>query len=124
MSADLHTPGPWRVGKGGGCVVADTKSHPHSDDRDLGYYGGYLIAESIARSADAEILAQAPDFAEVLGHPGFRSLALVYEMTLAKWLYRVEIAVESNYVRTFYNEFAGLAIREAAMRVRECRRSA
>jgi hypothetical protein len=55
-----HTPGPWREGKNYGSVVAD---HPieggimGSDDVEA--YGGYLIAESIAR-CNNPIIAAAP----------------------------------------------------------------
>jgi hypothetical protein len=62
-----HTPGPWRIGKTGGAVVAD---HPvngggtgHSD---TDYYGGHLIAESIARLEDAKLIAAAPELLAML----------------------------------------------------------
>lgn len=58
-----HTPGPWRVSRG--AVVAD---HPvpeigGSDATD--YYGGHLIAESIAPQNRA-VIAAAPDMLAAL----------------------------------------------------------
>lgn len=52
----IHTPGPWRLspGSGGqyGSVVADVPAHPRRTAEELqeevGYYGGYVIGESIA----------------------------------------------------------------------------
>lgn len=61
MSAK-HTPGPWRVGRAG-AVVADhpTTDRPGGGHDDADYYGGHLVAESIARIADARLIAAAPD---------------------------------------------------------------
>lgn len=59
-----HTPGPWKVGEGSFV----TASHPipevgGSDAVD--YYGGHLVAESIARQ-NLAIIAAAPDLLEAL----------------------------------------------------------
>jgi hypothetical protein len=46
-----RTPGPWRVGKPGGCIVADTPIDggvPGTDH--LEHYGGYLVAESMTEA--------------------------------------------------------------------------
>lgn len=64
-----HTPGPWRIGNITGTVVAD-HSIP-TDGRvtghnDTDYYGGHLIAESIWRREDSELIAAAPELLEVV----------------------------------------------------------
>ena len=69
MTKPRHTPGPWDIGKGGGCVITDAgtpedmlgKGH---DERD--YYGGLLICESIARRVDATLIAAAPELLKML----------------------------------------------------------
>lgn len=62
-----HTPGPWRTGRGGTVVVDAQHDGNHRQDKaDLEYYGGFLLAESIAREADARLMAAAPDMAEAL----------------------------------------------------------
>lgn len=58
----------WRPGKTGGCVVTDT---PHGFDPNRGhcdteYYGGYLIAESIYREKDINLIAAAPDLLDAI----------------------------------------------------------
>jgi hypothetical protein len=123
--ATRHTPGPWRVGKGGS-VVADVKSHPHSDQRDFGYYGGYLIAESIARDADREVIGRAPDFVDVFGHPGFRSfnLAPAHDAEGSHWQYVLLLQIDDHPLRfvgdtpTFVVATAAHAIRESAANAR------
>lgn len=63
MSA--HTPGPWRVGKNYGSVVAD---HPVQEIRGsdaVEAYGGHLIAESIA-PRNQPIIAAAPEMLDLL----------------------------------------------------------
>lgn len=66
------TKGKWSLGKSKSTVVSTEKvqlntfpSPPNpkeSDDSDLNYYGGYLIAESIGNDKDATLIAQAPAF--------------------------------------------------------------
>jgi hypothetical protein len=65
--ADHYTPGPWRVGGHGGIydsVVSDVPPNPRRTAEELqeevGYYGGYLIAESITR-ANGVLIATAPE---------------------------------------------------------------
>jgi hypothetical protein len=64
-----HTGGTWRTGKDGGSVVTDaelasdhdrTTGHGHVE-----YYGGLLIAESIARQ-NIPIVSAAPDLLRAL----------------------------------------------------------
>lgn len=55
-----HTQGPWRVGRDGGCIVADHPVPGMGGSDDVAYYGGHLIAESVIGS-NAPILAAAPD---------------------------------------------------------------
>ncbi len=62
------TPGPWRLSgtqprwsdPGQGAVVADEPTG-HDDVENLAAYGGHLVAESIARAANARLIAAAPD---------------------------------------------------------------
>ncbi|MEN6301729.1 MAG: hypothetical protein ABFD96_03350 [Armatimonadia bacterium] len=63
-----HTPGPWRVGKNYGAVIADTAPEGHLPDADLEAseikaYGGYVIGESIAK-CNRSLIAAAPDLLE------------------------------------------------------------
>jgi hypothetical protein len=54
------THGPWRIGKGGGAIVADIPIEggvPGTNDVEA--YGGYLVAETVAR-VNAPLLASAP----------------------------------------------------------------
>lgn len=57
----MHTKGPWRIGKHGGCVVAD---HPIDGGvrgtSDVEHYGGHLVAETVA-ACNAPALAAAPE---------------------------------------------------------------
>ncbi len=58
-------PESWKVGRHGTVV----SSHPTTDRKDSGhgdveYYGGYLVAESIANPAHATLIAAAPDTAK------------------------------------------------------------
>lgn len=60
-----HTKGNWNVGRPGTVISDEMDELPKGsgyDDTD--YYGGYLIAESIARNADAKLMAAAPDLLE------------------------------------------------------------
>lgn len=65
-----HIPGPWNVStKIGGTVVSQVPIE--TDGTDLGhnhkgYYGGYCIAESIYRKADADLISAAPELLSVL----------------------------------------------------------
>ena len=59
--------GEWKVGRQG-TVVSDTIPENHSNlgHTDVEYYGGYLIAESIANQADVKLVAAAPDMYDAL----------------------------------------------------------
>ena len=59
MTESKHTPGPWRQGIPG-TVVCDTPTG-HDGHGATDYYGGHLVAESIASPADAALIARAPD---------------------------------------------------------------
>lgn len=54
-----HTPGPWRTGKNGRCVVADTPVPGINGSDAVEHYGGHLICESVA-SQNLAIIAAAP----------------------------------------------------------------
>lgn len=61
-----HTPGPWRLGKCGGSVVADVPIQDGICGSDcVEYYGGHLIAESVTPS-NAKLIAAAPDLLALL----------------------------------------------------------
>lgn len=75
-----HTPGPWRAGSGTGgkgSVVSDQLAvGALNGSNDVDYYGGNLIAESVARenipliASAPELLIVARDFDEVLTELG------------------------------------------------------
>lgn len=74
MSA-AHTQGPWRSGRG--CVVADHPVPEMNGSDAVEYYGGHLIAESIAPqnipviSAAPEMLALLQELVDIEGaQPG------------------------------------------------------
>jgi hypothetical protein len=63
-----HSKGTWRKGNNWGEVVTDNgdgfpkgSGHGATD-----YYGGFLIAESIAKEADAKLIAAAPEMLQAL----------------------------------------------------------
>lgn len=65
-----HTPGPWRLGRTGGVIVAGEEPDEDYDGTDFDipdgesarrFYGGDLIAESIAERGDLSLIAAAPD---------------------------------------------------------------
>lgn len=60
----VHTPGPWRIGKTCGAVVADTPHGIYHEAHDE-FYGGHLIAESIEFN-NRPIIAAAPELLEAL----------------------------------------------------------
>ena len=61
-----HTPGPWRVGKAAGGILADVpiEGGPLGCE-DIAFYGGYLIAESVA-PVNRPLLAAAPEMYALL----------------------------------------------------------
>lgn len=61
-----HTPGPWRLGKTADAVVCDTPLGSGGGHDDVGYYGGHLVAESIASHGDRHLIAAAPDLLAVV----------------------------------------------------------
>lgn len=61
----LWTPGPWRVGKAYGSVVADAPAPGIIGSDACDAYGGHLIAESVNPS-NAKLIAAAPDLAALL----------------------------------------------------------
>lgn len=69
MSKIQHTRGPWSVGAKGGCVVSASPIpgiREGTGHADIDYYGGHLIAESIWRKEDAELIAAAPELLALL----------------------------------------------------------
>ena len=68
----------WKVGKRNSVVVSDEvvintnfPSPPNpkfSPAEDVGYYGGYLVCESIANSENAKLIAAAPELLNALKH--------------------------------------------------------
>ena len=62
-----HTPGPWRIGKAGSSVVCDTEipQWQTGNEGSLDFYGGHLVAESIAKE-NLAIIAAAPEMLEAL----------------------------------------------------------
>ncbi len=60
-----HTPGPWRVGKSFGSVVSDAPVPGINGSDDVEYYGGHLVAESVAPN-NARLIAESPRMLSVL----------------------------------------------------------
>lgn len=72
MNRNQITPGQWKIGKFGSCVVSDTplNNAPKSvveqnTQESIDYYGGVLICESI-RLADAKLVVGAKDLFKAL----------------------------------------------------------
>lgn len=64
-----YSEGNWSVGKVGSVVSDETPSWYKGTDSghdDKEYYGGFLIAESIAREADAKLMAAAKEMEHAL----------------------------------------------------------
>lgn len=78
MTGIAHTPGPWRAARLHGAVVADIPilEVPGSDD--VTYYGGHLIAESIA-AQNVALIAAAPDLLAALRVMRETMLVLVFQ---------------------------------------------
>ena len=85
MSAQ-HTPGPWRAGNAGGSVVGDARIDEVPGSEHIEYYGGHLVAESIAQR-NVPLIAAAPDLLEAL-----KTTAKAFEM-----------AIRSNLSRDLYD---------------------
>ena len=77
-----HSKGNWKIGRPG-TVVTDSKEEFPEDNSDgrssLEYYGGYLIAESILKKADAKLIAAALD---LLGALVFCKSVLIKEWNI------------------------------------------
>lgn len=61
----------WKAGKNGGCIVSNKIPKRSSYDKkdfeaEKGYYGGYLIAESIPDKKTLNLMIAAPDLLEAL----------------------------------------------------------
>lgn len=66
-----YSKGNWTIGKNGGTVVTDDSSgfpveSGHSGKESTDYYGGNLIAESILKKADAQLISAAPEMGYAL----------------------------------------------------------
>lgn len=59
-----HTPGPWRIGRKG-CVVADVPVPEMGGSDAVDYYGGHMVAESIA-DKNGLVIAAAPELLDVV----------------------------------------------------------
>lgn len=58
------TPGPWRVGKDGGSIVADSPVGGHEqDEQTTEYYGGQVICETVS-DCNKPLIAAAPKLLE------------------------------------------------------------
>lgn len=86
-----HSKGIWKVGSNHGVVVTDCgdgfqESTGHAA---VDYYGGYLIAESIAKKEDAHLIAAAPDLLEALRD----AFDAIDANGYSGLLYRIELAI-------------------------------
>ncbi len=62
-----HSKGKWSVGIAGTVVTDNGEGFSYSTGHsETTYYGGFLIAESICKNADAKLIAAAPDLLEAL----------------------------------------------------------
>ncbi|WP_437918552.1 hypothetical protein [Sphingobacterium sp. LRF_L2] len=63
-----YSRGKWTIGKTGGAVVTnDGFGFPdRTGHSDIVHYGGYLIAESIYKVEDAQLISAVPDMLEAL----------------------------------------------------------
>ena len=62
-----RTPGPWRRGKWGGSIVADYPVCTIHGADEIEYYGGHLIAESVAPQNIDAIIRECNHFDAVVG---------------------------------------------------------
>lgn len=60
-----HTPGPWRIGKHYGAVVADHPVPEMSGSDHVQAYGGHMVGESIA-PRNRPLIAAAPEMFDLL----------------------------------------------------------
>jgi hypothetical protein len=68
IQKQTFTPGPWRPGILGGCVVANfPTSNPGSGHDAIDYYGGHLVAESIPPQ-NVNLISAAPEMFEALSN--------------------------------------------------------
>jgi len=60
----------WKVGKNTSTVVSNIPSIPDekSGHNDVGYYGGFLVCESIATKEYANLIASALEMKQMLNH--------------------------------------------------------
>lgn len=66
MTTTKHTPGPWRIGRDYGAVVADTPiQNGITGSNHVEAYGGHLIAESIS-DCNKPLIAAAPELLDAL----------------------------------------------------------
>lgn len=66
----------WKIGKHPSCIVADKMvrntnfpippNSEFSEDKEVDFYGGYLICESIGNMDDARLIAAAPEMLKAL----------------------------------------------------------
>ena len=64
-----HTPGPWKLGKHFSEIITENEvefeRHPLSNDEEsFRHYGGHLVAESVFRKENAQLISAAPDLLE------------------------------------------------------------
>lgn len=68
LKTNGHTPGPWHPSANAAdAVVCDEAKREYYNDDAVEYYGGHLVAESIATDGNRELIAAAPELlAEVV----------------------------------------------------------
>lgn len=87
--AEKATPGPWTVGKSHESVVAPNPA----DDDEARWYGGALIAESLFRVGDKELIAASREaipnlVATIKALKSERDAARHHHLNLRKWITR------------------------------------
>ena len=77
MSDTEFTPGPWRLGYGHAVVADSTEGLTIRGSTEPEYYGGNMIAESVA-PANCHLISAAPELYEALSRCKFDSLNMTF----------------------------------------------
>lgn len=91
MHMRMHTPGPWRIGKCHGSIVADSNLSTRYESDAKKYYGGNLICESVCH-ANAKLIQIAPDMYNILAYISESNIEISAEidMEIKRILERME----------------------------------
>ena len=89
-----HSKGKWSVGIAGTVVTDNGEGFSYSTGHsETTYYGGFLIAESICKNADAKLMAASPDLLESL-QECVVAMKIVNSSAIKPFIERAEIAIK------------------------------